>query len=148
MKSALISILFIMLSLACFSQKTVTWNDLAQVTFEEKYLEEFEMNFLSPIFDSSIIELDSQIINVTGYFINLDPAEEVFILSREPMATCFHCGGAGPESAIELKFAPGARVYFKTDDIITITGRFAINAEDLNHMNYILSEARGRFAQR
>lgn len=148
MKRTLSVILMLTISLLSFGQKTVTWKDLADVTFEKQYLEKYDMEFLQPNFSSSIKELEGEVVSVTGYFINIDPTGEFFILSREPMASCFHCGGAGPESAIQLNFAPSSRVYFKTDDIITITGVFSINEKDMNQMNYILSNARGRFAQR
>ena len=56
------------------------------------------------------------------------------------MSQCFFCGGGGPESVAEVNFAtdPG-RV--KVDDLITVKGKLKLNTEDLDHINFILTDA-------
>ena len=62
------------------------------------------------------------------------------ILSKDPMSQCFFCGGGGPESVAEVDFAkdPGA---FQVDDLITVRGKLKLNSDDLDHINFILTEA-------
>lgn len=58
------------------------------------------------------------------------------------MASCFFCGGAGPETIIEVIFKK--KPPFKTDQIVEITGILELNADDVDHCNYILKEATGK----
>lgn len=53
----------------------------------------------------------------------------------------FFCGGGGPETAIELYFV--SKPNFQTDDIVTITGVFNLNSDDVEHFNYILKKCKG-----
>ncbi|MNL80290.1 hypothetical protein D3C87_2071030 [compost metagenome] len=56
------------------------------------------------------------------------------------MAACFFCGGAGPESIIELQFRK-KKQRFRTDEVLTVRGKLALNANDVDHLNYILKDA-------
>jgi len=140
----LILVIFLSCSL-CFSQKEILWEDLAKVTFKEKFFPAYDQNFLVPEFSNSVKALDGKVISITGYFLDLDPEGRLFILSRGPMSSCFFCGVGGPESAIELQFK--SKPKFKTDDIIEITGKLKLNADDVDHFNYILSESKGELIE-
>jgi len=137
MKSKLFLISFILFSGVCLGQKKVTWTDLSNVEFTDKFFPEYGELFLYPNFDKNLILLDGQQITITGYFLNISPDDNIYILSKEPMAMCFFCGRGGPETAIELKFK--TKPQFKTDDIVTVTGTLNLNADDVNHLIYILS---------
>ena len=56
------------------------------------------------------------------------------------MSQCFFCGGGGPESVAEVNFAkdPGR---FQVDDLITVKGKLKLNSDDLDHINFILTDA-------
>ncbi|WP_200942790.1 hypothetical protein [Dyadobacter sp. Leaf189] len=56
------------------------------------------------------------------------------------MASCFFCGGAGPESIIELQFK-NKKQKFKTDAVKFVKGKLLLNPTDVEHLNYILTEA-------
>lgn len=56
------------------------------------------------------------------------------------MASCFFCGMAGPETAIELQF--DLKPTFRTDDIVTVTGILKLNDEDVKHFNYIITNSK------
>ncbi|WP_236636906.1 hypothetical protein [Sinomicrobium soli] len=122
-------------------QQEVTWEDLTDVSFTSKYFGDTDGYFLVPSFGPDVKELEGKEISVTGYFLNLAPEEGIFMLSQNPMASCFFCGGGGPESVMEIKFRNSPS--FKTDEVVTITGVLELNAEDINHCNYILRDARG-----
>ena len=66
---------------------------------------------------------------------------KVIILSKFPYSQCFFCGGAGPESVAEIYFS-SKRPRLKADQLITVTGLLKLNALDINHMNFILENAR------
>ena len=52
----------------------------------------------------------------------------------------FFCGGAGPESVVDLRFKNKNRMY-ETDERLTFRGKLALNADDVYQMNYILEGA-------
>ena len=93
-----------------------------------------------PEFLAPVKELEGKQITISGYFLNIDPEENIYILSKGPMADCFFCGQAGPETAIELQFVNIPN--FKTDDIVRITGILQLNKDDIDHFNYILKECK------
>lgn len=135
----LISLIFLICSIS-FAQKNITWEDLEKVEFEKKYFPEQDEYFLFPHFSPSVMALDGKTVSIAGYFLDVDPQSEMYILSKGPMSSCFFCGVGGPETAIELHFA--SKPFFKTDDIITVTGTLQINSDDVNHFNYIIKNAK------
>ena len=70
----------------------------------------------------------------------MDYDENFYVLSRYPFANCFFCGGAGPESVVDLRFKDENRMY-ETDERLTFRGKLALNADDVYQMNYILEGA-------
>lgn len=118
----------------------MTWEDLADVTFTEKYFPEYGQFFLYPKFGDLVKTFEGETVKIKGYFLNISPQDKLFILSKSPWASCFFCGMAGPETAVELQFDDPPR--FKTDDIVTITGKFVINPDDVMHFNYILVDCK------
>lgn len=133
---------FILLTCSlCFSQEQITWEDLAKVTYTEKFFSDYEEYFLYPEFLPSVQELEGKQVTLTGYFLSIDPEENLYILSKGPMAACFFCGQGGPETAVELQFTNTPNL--KTDDIVSITGILKLNKDDIEHFNYILKECEG-----
>jgi hypothetical protein len=84
--------------------------------------------------------LEGKEVYLKGYMLAIDPEEDIFILSRNPFASCFFCGNGGPESIVELKLKP-KQPNFQMDQIVTIKGRLKLNRDDIYHCNYILEEA-------
>lgn len=136
-------ILLLLISFNCFvafSQSEVTWEDLADVKFEKKYMEQYDDYFLYPQFGPSVRAMEGQKITITGFFLDLYPDDDIYVLSKGPMSSCFFCGVGGPETAIELHFTN--KPSFKTDDIITVTGTLVLNSDDMMHFNYILKNCK------
>ncbi|GAB1856881.1 hypothetical protein MHTCC0001_17170 [Flavobacteriaceae bacterium MHTCC 0001] len=123
------------------AQKKITWEDLSKVTFTEQYFPAYDQNFLKPTFSDSVKALEGKLVSITGYFLNVDPSGKLYILSKGPMSSCFFCGVGGPETAMELQFV--SKPKFKTDNIIKVTGKLKLNADDVDHFNYILTECKG-----
>lgn len=141
-----ITALFILLGCALsYSQQNITWQDLSQVKYTDKYVEEYDEYFMYPEFLPPVKVLEGKRITITGYFLNISPEEKLYILSKGPMSACFFCGQGGPETAVELQFSN--KPNFKTDQIVAITGTLKLNKDDVEHFNYILTGCSGRLVE-
>jgi hypothetical protein len=120
--------------------KLIDWKFLADVKFEDKYYEEFEAWYLYPIFSEKIKALDGKRVIIKGYIIPLDVDGGIYALSAYPFSSCFFCGGAGPESVMTINFK-GSHGKYKTDDVVTFTGKLGLNNNDVEQFNYILNDA-------
>ncbi|KAB5490833.1 hypothetical protein [Flagellimonas hadalis] len=138
MKNKILVAFFFLSSAACFSQTEITWWDLSRINYTEKYFPSYGEYFLYPEFSERMKSLEGKKVSITGFFLDIDPSGKLFILSKNPMASCFFCGMGGPETAMEIQFKskPG----FKTDDILHVTGILKLNADDVQHFNYILTD--------
>jgi len=122
------------------AQDELSWDTLADYDFEMRFDEESELYFRYPLFSDKIKKLEKKEIFITGYMIPVDVESNYYVLSAFPYANCFFCGGAGPESVIELGLKPGHR-RFKTDERLTFKGTFSLNAIDIYQLSYVLKEA-------
>jgi len=123
------------------AQSKLTWDDLADVDFKPEYNQKYDVHFLMPTFGKKIKTYHGKKIKIIGYFLDISGTGEVFLVSSNPMATCFFCGGAGPESIVEVNFTE--KPPFRTDQVIEVTGTLQLNRDDVDHCNYILSGAQG-----
>lgn len=140
MKNKIFTIIFMLSLSVCYSQQRVTWDDLSKVKFVDKYFPDYDNTFLHPEFSQSVKDLEGKIITISGYFLHMSPKDNLYMLSKGPLSSCFFCGVGGPETAIELQF--NARQKFKTDEIVSVIGKFKLNSEDVDHFNYILTECK------
>ncbi|MBT0607373.1 hypothetical protein [Aequorivita echinoideorum] len=120
----------------CTGQEHISWQHLADVSFTDKYFPSVDQLLLYPTFGQDVKKLEGKEITLSGYFLNISPEDDLYILSKNPMAACFFCGMAGPETTVELHFKKKPNFY--TDDIITVTGTLSLNSKDVTHLNYIL----------
>ena len=141
-KTFITFLLFILVSSVAIAQQQMTWTDFADVEFKPKYNEKYGIEFLMPTFGETIKEQEGKLISITGYFLDISGNGKIFLLSQNPMAACFFCGGAGPETIIEVNFKE--KPPYKTDQVVTITGVLKLNEKDVDHCNYILHEATGK----
>ncbi len=125
-----------------FAQSILTWDDFADINFEPEYNEKYDMHFLMPTFGEKIKSHRGKQVSIRGYFLDISGSGEVFLVSQNPMASCFFCGAAGPETIIEVDFKE--KPPFKTDQIVSVTGMLELNRNNVDHSNYILKEATGQ----
>ena len=118
----------------------LTWRTLSDVEFKDVYIEELDAYYWQPTFGQTVLDLEGKSVYITGYVIPVDYDEDFYVLSRYPYANCFFCGGAGPESVVDLRFKSKSRKY-KTDERLTFEGKFTLNSDDVYQMNYILIDA-------
>jgi len=142
MRNKIFLFLFLSTCCLCFGQQEITWQDLSKVKYTEKFFEDYDDYFLYPEFLPSIKSLEGKRITIKGYFLNIDAEAKLYILSKGPMSSCFFCGQGGPETAVELQFPNTPS--FKTDNIVSITGKLKLNKDDVEHFNFILTECKGK----
>lgn len=118
----------------------INWKNLKDVRFKKKYFEDVGMVFLVPSFGESVKKLEGKEVSIKGYMIPTDVSGETYVISANPMSSCFFCGGSGPESMVEVNFKK-KKNRFKTDEIRTIKGMLKLNQLDVEHMNFILNKA-------
>ena len=96
--------------------------------------------FWKPTFSPKIKALEGEEIFITGYLVPVDYDANYYVLSRFPYANCFFCGGAGPESVVDLRIKGDHRMY-KTDERLTFKGKLKLNDSDIYQLTYILEGA-------
>jgi len=134
-------VLICILSSAALAQAQDPWNVFAKTRFEPKFDEKLGEYLFYPTFPEEVKKLEGKEITLEGFYVPFAPeGDDYIIVSKFPMSQCFFCGGGGPESVAEVKFAkaPGS---FQVDDLITVRGKLKLNSNDLNHINFILTEA-------
>jgi len=116
------------------------WQTLAKVTYQKKYDELLGFKVDVPIFSAETKALNNKFVSIRGYIIPVEGyrGQREFVFSAFPYNMCFFCGGAGPETVMEV-FAKAPISY--TTEAITIRGKLELNDTDPNRLMYILHEA-------
>jgi uncharacterized membrane protein YcgQ (UPF0703/DUF1980 family) len=118
------------------------WRIFDKTIFRQKLNRDFGAYFYYPEFPEELRVLEGKAVELKGFYIPTDTKiSKTLILSRYPMAECFFCGGAGPESiaVAHLKTLPKSRL--KMDQIIRVRGILRLNGTDVEEMTFILSDA-------
>lgn len=140
MRKLILIILVLSFANVGFAQpKEISWISLTDATFIPQN-QEYGSNSYRPFFGPTLKELDGQEVQIKGFVLSLDPNNDYYVLSRNPMASCFFCGSGGPESVLELQLKRTKKT-LSMDDVATVKGIFTLNADDPNHCFYILKKA-------
>ena len=115
------------------------WELFQKVIFTPEYFEEVNVYFEVPKFDKELLAIEGEEVTLTGYVIPYE-SDSSFMLSALPFASCFFCGGAGPETVAEIVLKNPTKKLI-LDDLVTIKGILELNSTDINHLNFILKEA-------
>lgn len=128
-------IIFIFSILACpaHAQEGV-WKDLLAVKTIQK------RDAYTPKFDEKQRAYDGKQITVKGYIYAYEeaPVHKFFMLSYYPVSMCYFCGGAGPESVIEVTVKKPLKY---TSREVTLKGTLKLNDSDPDRLFYILLNA-------
>jgi hypothetical protein len=116
------------------------WTTLAKVTFKKQYDEMLGFKVDVPVFSPDIKSMDGKIVEIRGYIIPVEGyrGHKEFVFSAFPYNMCFFCGGAGPETVMEV-YAKEPIKY--TTEAIVIKGKLDLNADDVNRLMYGLKDA-------
>ncbi len=132
----LLSLIFLLLPI-----ELEGWETFAKVRFEIQYIEELGFEAEMPVFDPGIREKAGKEITLVGYHLPLKYDRKTIVLSKQPFASCFFCGGGvGQETIAEIHFVKKQRL-FKPDEILEIRGKLRLNDSDFDHFVFILEEA-------
>lgn len=114
------------------------WKTLGKVTYKKEYDEMLGFKVDVPIFSADLQKLEGKEVTIKGYIIPVEgyKSHKEFVFSAYPYSMCFFCGGAGPETVMEVKAK--SPVPF-TADPITIKGVLHLNSKDINKLMYSLS---------
>ena len=139
-RSLLTIALLIVVGFTALAQYQSTWKVLSKVQIEKRFDEllNYEIDF--PTFSDEVKALNGKEIVLEGWIIPLDElrGENYFVLSALPFANCFFCGGAGPETVLEVFSEKNIKF---TEKRIKVKGILNINADDPMKLMYILQKA-------
>jgi hypothetical protein len=121
--------------------KPDSWALFAKTKFEPKYYEKAQEYLLHPNFPPELKSVEGKEVTIEGYYVPFAPEGGGYvILSKFPMSQCYFCGGGGPESIVEVNFIK-SQSKFQVDDLITVKGKLKLNADDMDHINFIVVDA-------
>jgi hypothetical protein len=144
MRKFCVLVVLLMGTAGVFAQGTAksdAWNEFAKTKFEPKYYEKLGEYLFYPSFPADLKAMEGKEITVQGFYVPFAPEDgDYIIISKYPMSQCFFCGGGGPESIAEVNFAKGP-AKFQVDDLITVKGKLKLNADNMDHVNFILTDA-------
>ncbi len=116
------------------------WKTLSKITYKKVYDELMGFKIDIPVFSKKVKALEGQTVELKGYIIPVEgyKSHKEFILSAFPYNMCFFCGGAGPETVMEVEAIKGVEY---TAEQIKIRGKLSLNDEDVNRLMYLLTDA-------
>ena len=117
------------------------WKTLSKITYRKEYDEFLGFKIDRPVFSEEIKALDGKEVTVKGFIIPVEgyKSHKEFILSAFPYSMCFFCGGAGPESVMEVQAIEPVK--YEAESIV-LKGKLHLNSEDVNKLMFSLSDAR------
>jgi len=143
MKKLVLHILLMFVFLASANvvqaQEKSIWKTLSKITYKQEFNELFGFKVDVPIFSDQIKKLEGKEVTVKGYIIPIEgyKSHKEFMFSAFPYNMCFFCGGAGPETVMEV--AANEPIEYSAEQVV-IKGILTLNADDINRMMYILDE--------
>ncbi|MEL6923466.1 MAG: hypothetical protein AAFO94_05405 [Bacteroidota bacterium] len=146
-KSVILSLLFFFIAgsaVNLYAQTASTtnnvWKTLSKITFRKEYDEMMGFKVDVPVFSKEVQSIANQEITIKGYVIPVEgfKSHKEFVFSAFPYNMCFFCGGAGPETVME--------VYANEDiqysaEAVTLKGKLRLNSDDINRLIYSLEDA-------
>ena len=138
----LLLLLFVLSSVFATAQSDAAsvWKDLAKITYEKKYDELLGFKVDVPVFGKDVQAMEGEMIEISGYIVPVEgyKSHKEFVFSAFPYNMCFFCGGAGPETVMEV--TANEPVKYSTERI-TLRGRLRLNNENINQLMYLLEDA-------
>lgn len=121
-------------------KKENLWKTLSKITYKKEYDEFLGFKIDVPVFSDEVNALGEKEVTVKGYIIPVEgyKSHTEFILSAYPYNMCFFCGGAGPETVMEVESSKP--VEYSTEQVI-LKGKLILNDTDINRLMYLLVDA-------
>ena len=146
MRKAVLLVLAVAISTGAYAQDSgdakqpSIWKTLSKITYKKEYDELLGFKIDKPVFSEDIKEIENEIVTVKGFIIPTEgyKSHTEFIFSAFPYSMCFFCGGAGPETVMEVVTIEPVKY---TAEAITLRGKLVLNADDINRLMYFLEDA-------
>ncbi|WP_235298162.1 hypothetical protein [Portibacter marinus] len=118
-----------------------TWKTLGKITYKKEYDELMGFKVDVPVFSDDIKAMEGKEITIKGYIIPVEgyKSHKEFIFSAYPYNMCFFCGGAGPETVMEVSASEPVKY---TAEQVELKGTLTLNDSDVNRLMYILTDAK------
>lgn len=141
MKKYIVLFLAVYLGAADISAQADIWKSLGKISYKKEYDELMGFKVDKPVFSESVKSLEGQEITVKGYIIPVEgyKSHKEFIFSAFPYNMCFFCGGAGPETVMEVNAVEGVKY---AAEPITLRGKLKLNSTDINKLMYRIEGAK------
>ncbi len=122
------------------AQNENSWKDLADVTFNTKMDSSGKYPIQYPVFGEKVKALSGKEITLKGFVVPLETlqGDNYFVLSMLPFNICYFCGGAGPETVVQVYTEHS---YPPTEESVLVTGILRINDADPEQLMYVLENA-------
>ncbi len=141
MRTLLLSLsLFLLAGTAVQAQDTNLWKTLSKITYEKKFDELLGFKVDVPVFSQDIQDLEGKVVEVSGYIVPVEgyKSHTEFVFSAYPYNMCFFCGGAGPETVMEVTSVEPIKY---STERVKLRGKLTLNSDDINRLMYVLTEA-------
>jgi hypothetical protein len=123
------------------AQESDIWMVLAEVGFENRPSREGGFMIESPKFSKHLKSYHGKKVTVKGYLIPLSEmgGRQEYMLSSLPFNQCYFCGGAGPETVVEIQTMQPIKFVTRQ---IAMEGILFLNDSDPDHHMYIIKNAK------
>ena len=140
MKRIFVLFIAIAMGASALSAQDGMWKTLSRITFKKEYSEIMGFKVDVPVFSEEVAKLEGKEITVRGYIIPVEgyKSHTEFVFSAFPYNMCFFCGGAGPETVMEV-YAKKPVEY--TAQAVTLKGKLMLNDHDINRLIYAITDA-------
>jgi len=117
------------------------WKTLSKLSYKKEYDELMGFKIDKPVFSDQIKALEGKEVTIKGYIIPVEgyKSHKEFIFSAFPYSMCFFCGGAGPETVMEVEAIEGVKY---SADAIYLKGVLTLNDKDINRLMFKLVKAK------
>jgi hypothetical protein len=125
---------------AMISGQSDTWKTLSKISYKKEFDELMGFKIDKPVFSDAIKSLNGKEITIKGYIIPVEgyKSHKEFIFSAFPYSMCFFCGGAGPETVMEVRTKEAVKY---TAESIVLKGILTLNDTDINKLMFRLDKA-------
>jgi hypothetical protein len=123
------------------AQELNVWHVLAEVGYDRRKSPETGFEMESPTFSKRLWSYNGKVVRIKGYLIPMAElgGRNEYMLSSLPFNQCYFCGGAGPETVVEIQTKQ--TIKFVTRQI-TLEGVLFLNDFDPDHHMYIIKDAK------
>lgn len=116
---------------------TLTWSLLGKIDYLKK-ADKLYGEVMFPVINIKLKALQGKEVAISGFIIPID--NKNYAISKNVFAACFFCGKSGPETLMGIKFK-GNLPKLKTDQYVTLKGKFRYNDNDVEDWIYHIENA-------